>query len=880
LAGAFRGAGSKSSWVALAILLSAFVVLGRQFGFARSLPVAVAAVLLAMWEAWRRLDTEVLQPRREEAAIAEGYIRAVSAWAEEIPYRALGWDAPLLSSIYVEQRLEPAPVATPVSTDRTDSADSGEPTAGLGPLGLHQALERDSHLMVEGGPGAGKSTLLKHAALSLARGPRPERAQLVPVPLLARSLAGEGSMAAKIHKAATTELSGRLRAELPTALFENPPRPGAKWLVLVDGLDEVSDDRARGVLVSEIRTQAEDSSSPYRFVLTSRPDQGLARLGSKPFGYFVLLPLERRRVEELARGWFSSRRDAEPGRARQLLRQLEAIGLGDVAGSPLLLILTALISEQDRTATLLVRRAGLYEHFVNTMLGPAERERDTFRSFSSEWARAYPGVGGDCAQRVFINRRALLEHVARWLQSGGAGALEDEAAAHARRSGWVPATVEDADWLRRQMESLLLDTGMVTRRAGEAAFIHDTFREYLAASALVKEAGAPDTKVARALVGRWSKPRWREVVLFALGIWSEQDRDVTDVVRRLLPRGLLFAGTALGQGALVAPALRHSIIDELFVQRPLALDVLRLFPGDTRVAKGLRTLAQDANVNDQLRLDAARTLDEFVLTDEAANSLSQLARDGRARGFYRALAARSLDELGRTDEAVELLHELARELLPRPEGLHVAEQLHAIGQTDEAIALVVRLAEETESAHVKASAATLLARLDRADLAQPILGALLERARGDQLGQESDYLVGPLLLVGWVDEAAAILLKLVQNARLEPFRRWNHAKDVVKVGRGDELVKLASDRPADPWVPALVGLAFWRAEPDRSAELLSADARDPARDPKSRVLCAEALKAFVRFEQGEALLTALSQDPELEAAVRDNRGLVDRKLGT
>jgi MFS family permease len=100
------------------------------------------------------------------------------------------------------------------------------------------------------------------------------------------------------------DLQDWLQESLPAGFFRGPPVAGAKWLTLVDGLDEVmtTENRAR---VTKKLDHSRGDTSTFRSVVATRPlaDPDLPRgAGWRRHG---LLPLDIGRLPPFAAAWFA-----------------------------------------------------------------------------------------------------------------------------------------------------------------------------------------------------------------------------------------------------------------------------------------------------------------------------------------------------------------------------------------------------------------------------------------------------------------------------------------------------------------------------------------------------------------------------------------------
>jgi len=151
------------------------------------------------------------------------------------------------------------------------------------------------------------------------------------------------------------------------------------------------------------------------------------------------------------------------------------------------------------------------------------------------------------------------------------------------------------------------------RRGDALDFIHPTFREYLAACALLRQ---PRAKVNEVIRTHWADDAWREVVLFLLCLLSD-DRDQTSEVSetsevsRLVQdilesgeEGLYFAAACLADQVMVDEKLSDRVVDSLLsmagdekvvaMARWSAADTLGYLDHvSPEVLSGLRALADD-----------------------------------------------------------------------------------------------------------------------------------------------------------------------------------------------------------------------------------------------------------------------------------------------
>jgi len=314
--------------------------------------------------------------------------------------------------------------------------------------------------------------------------------------------------------------------------------------------------------------------------------------------------------------------------------------------------------------------------------------------------------------------------------------LEQEAAAYLRDALRLSDDEAEAEG-PRFVEVMARRSGVFTRRGEACDFIHPTFREYLAAWALVracrKDGGYDLEQAWERAVSRWGEERWQEVALFALSLLSDAGQDVTPLVRRIWLKGeegLRFAGTVLAEGVPVEGGLTDAIIDSLLDRARKArvedwpislLGELRGFP---RAGDGLRALARDEQMDDWTREYAAEALGRLGRAEEAAPILLALARDERVYGWVRVRAAEALGELGRAEDLLALARDERVDGWVRE---RAAEMLRRLRRAKKAAQAWLALAhDEKVEGWVREYAAEALGELGRAE-------DLLALARDEQV---------------------------------------------------------------------------------------------------------------------------------------------------
>ncbi|MEV7092471.1 hypothetical protein AB0M80_06470 [Amycolatopsis sp. NPDC051045] len=400
-------------------------------------------------------------------------LRAQIQNAEKLPYRLPGARRPSLATVYVRQdvttgtELQPSDQARPLPV--LDSKGRlidvpGPPPARLTvrppSRSMREALDAGEHMLVTGGPGQGKSTLSLRLAAEAARcwqgaGDCPPLSEpVLPLRLTARELA------TRLELPFYEALAETVRGEYG-AMLAQPLRPddltgrvaGCRWLLLVDGLDEVADTALRDRLVTVLAAWASDAA--YRVVLTTRPIEGATLAPFQRIGAarYELLPFDEEAFRLFAEHWFTD----SPGAARRFVRQIRDAHLDELVRVPLLATIAAIVFEKYADRPLPDNQYELYETYLGYL-----------RSAHS----VAPGPFDECCG-------TLLEYLGRVR-------LEEDTSLSTAACRWVgerlPEPAAGTGW-REQLIGHLAAVGPFLFRADDLGFLHHSFAEHLAATA-------------------------------------------------------------------------------------------------------------------------------------------------------------------------------------------------------------------------------------------------------------------------------------------------------------------------------------------------------------------------------------------------------------
>ena len=342
-----------------------------------------------------------------------------------------------------------------------------------------------------------------------------------------------------------------------------------RLLLLVDGLDEWSDETAARTVLSQLDTVVR--SRGVSAVVTSRP-LGFARLGSlgPPWRTARLAPLseqQQRRlvyllldtppldhVADVPTPELSPRARTARTRAEEFLGELDEVrGLRALAESPLLL--AGLLSLKQRDLVLPRGRFAAHEQLTNILLSLHPEARA--RSAADATPRFPPALSDPDARRRVLGK---LAYYARKSGTDSGIPLQD-----ARRA-LVDALLDEddfglpADQAKAAAASLLAVNAetrgiLVEKAPGEVGFSHAVFEEHLAAFHL---SSRPQHEQRDFVANSFPDPRWMNVVLnlFRLQRRPQDVEDLVEVLERQavygvgrIVRDLILAEIAFGEAS-------------------------------------------------------------------------------------------------------------------------------------------------------------------------------------------------------------------------------------------------------------------------------------------------------------------------------------------
>jgi hypothetical protein len=880
---------------------------------------------------------DILARLPEEGARAQARSDAWLATLTDEQLRATGWRyaGPRLRA-YLEAAVRAASLsAYPEAPDGPRSADlsaryidqsaivARQPDGAPAEAPAASVFRQDEDALVLGGPGMGKSTLLRMGLVSCARGwqvsPPPK---VVPALVQAADLVNQRPLPQLIAESVEAALSaaGILDA-WPPEFFAADPAPGTRWLVLVDGLDEILDPETRRGVLTKLSGVAEHPSAGYQFIIASRPLPTGELAGQEGWlaSHYRLRPFDATQLRLLAESFLRTADPADVARgSEQLVRDLDRARLTGVARAPLLaaMLCQLLVINPDRSLPSSLTE--IYEQFVHALAAPQHvpGSRGIYAQAGSAFA-PYGPVALQAVTDVLDRADVLLGRLALAKRNGDTRAAEDLLAMW--ESGSRPARIPERKW-REFLRDLLRRSGLLTEWLGDFRFTHDSIADYLAARAVIADEGLSVTAFEE-LFYRWHRPwpgvepTWRppnwqySYTRFLMALWPDKTR-TADSLRHVARDGGLTGcdfvlslaedGIVVNQDVIEAAWATLARVASTSVSYGFAARRALELLTSTGATNTLAAVMTAERTGEEIRIQAAVALAKFGDV-RGADRLTALASDpGRdAVNRFNAWAAlRHVDPAGAADLLVVVFPALAVQLGADAAGEYVlrrmdhAEGIEAIAQIaagesflpayrDMAAALLGRFGDSRviDALAISASRPEIPADLRDAALAALVKINTLDADTALLSIAENEALSGRVRLQAIMRLARqrrpgviGQLTAIAADSRVEAPVRIRAVGLLAEMHAQQSLRALAAPRGDDHNVRmAAIGFLIARAA-KADVQTLVAFTQDPQIDPGLRISAAQALQALGHPEAAE-IFAALAMDgsvgPELQRSAAE-----------
>ncbi len=463
---------------------------------------------------------------------------------------------------------------------------------------IHHLSAEHPVAIILGSPGSGKSTVLQWFALQMARTylkadyDLPENLRPKQIPILLRisdyvkQLVRQETEKPSI-KDYLIQQASRIHSELPSKLLDELQQ--GHCLVLLDGLDEVTNDSIRRRVIESINEFVSEYSpistsvqSFNRFVFTSRI-VGYEAGSFAKYAHYTLVDLNNAEIEDFLTKWCPAieRHQVMTTQGMNPLTllqesQLQKIGLEQkdnllnifddrpsikrMAVNPLMLTMLTLI--QRSKGNLPQRRVALYQIVTRTLL--ATWNKESGRNYIEE-VSLVEHILSDLAFQLHSTDLFLTEQSIKTI----VGQAVTELTGYPAKSNDIHQFIDTI----RSSSGLIIEIGQ-----GLYSFMHRAFQEYFVALYLLRM--TPET-LKQFAKQHYLEPIWHEPLLLAIAYKSEQSshedhQEASELIQCILEtnneydtilyRNLLFAANSLEECSVwtIDRTIQQTIAHRLF----------------------------------------------------------------------------------------------------------------------------------------------------------------------------------------------------------------------------------------------------------------------------------------------------------------------------
>ena len=428
--------------------------------------------------------------------------------------------------------------------------------------------DKEKQMVILGGPGAGKSTLLDYLTLvftgHINHSLRNDLKNPLPIFVRLRDL-GTGSLLQLIESPANVGLK-----KVPAGYFERHLKNGNS-ILLLDGLDEVLDEKIHKQVVSEILSFANEYPDNW-IVVTCRVAGWHDQLPN--FRQYSVQEFDRDDVRQFIGAWYREvtrteevnklgalprlalMREAEERAYQVSLKQSESLwgallkkeSLLRIARTPLILSLVTLV-HKNRTADLPQGRGRLYRECLDILL--------------DSWDKKDKGLDAPDSPSPNDKLLALKTIAFHYVENG---LLEMDIEGLEQLVAPLLPTLTKPVSAKSLIRQIHERSGVLVEQAiGKYGFAHRALHDYLAASHIAEQ------NLDALLLDHAAEERWREVILIAIGLVTPRGRAET-LLQSLLAQSaenaasIALAGWSLAEDIQVGEDLRASVKKKLLEQ--------------------------------------------------------------------------------------------------------------------------------------------------------------------------------------------------------------------------------------------------------------------------------------------------------------------------
>ncbi|MDR0494784.1 MAG: NACHT domain-containing protein [Treponema sp.] len=451
--------------------------------------------------------------------------------------------------------------------------------------GIGEILNKKTKLAILAKPGGGKSTFIKRIAIAYAF---PERRKQIndnlpdknwfPIFLRCREL-GDRVMQSITEIIHSIPVRAEIKAEIPScveyfSILVSDALQNGNALLLIDGLDEIAEDKNRVTFVNQLRTFI--ATYPTLNIIVTSREAGFRVVAGSLASYcenYIVSKLINSEIEELCIKWHKAIIDESENTVKDA-KKLSALILKDsrikaLARNPLLL--TTLLFVKRWAGYLPTKKNVLYQEMIKLLL--------------VTW-----NVEGH--EKLDIEEtEPQLAFVAYWMTKNGQQTISVEELEYclveARKQ--MPAVlgytnISPVEFIKQveSRSSLLIMSGHKRLDTGQLSaiyeFLHLSFQEYLTAKAIVKKY-IPLSDISNEIVDiikhRVNNENWKEVIPLVAVLL---ERDCKDLIEYLIHESKRIANKKqeelTGEDRLISSLLGSCLENEVQITPDLLGDAI------------------------------------------------------------------------------------------------------------------------------------------------------------------------------------------------------------------------------------------------------------------------------------------------------------------